>query len=136
MEQTNGIYIPNEQVLGVDCDDTLVLWRDPEEGEETVDIVDPYDNRTVRLVVHKPHLKLIKDRAARGCAILVWSQGGPRWAKAVADALNVKYAVCMAKPFAVVDDLPASVWLAERIYLKANSNYGRFEVKNEDSNVS
>lgn len=121
-------YIEEEQVLGCDVDDTLVLWRKPEFGEETVTITDPYDNRDVILVIHKPHVKLLKDRKARGCAILVWSQAGPQWARAVVNALGLQNLnpLVMAKPFAIVDDLPATAWLNERIYIKPDSNYGVF----------
>jgi hypothetical protein len=118
------IYISEEQVIGVDVDDTLVLHRAAKEGETTVDVLDPYDGTTVRLVVHKPHIKLIEDRTARGCAIIVWSQSGPQWAKAVVDALGIKPALICAKPFFVVDDLPINEWLNNRVYLNPEMSYG------------
>lgn len=123
-------FIEKEQVVGIDCDDTLVLWRQPMEGEETIDIVDPYDGNNVRLVIHKPHVKLLKDRYARGCHITVWSQGGPRWAKAVVDALGVQESVStvQAKPFMIVDDLAASEWLKNRVFLDPSLKYGSDEM--------
>lgn len=118
--------INNEQVLTIDCDDTLVLWKDPVDGEETVLVKDPYDGQLVRLVVHKPHVKLLKDRSARGCAIVVWSQSGSQWALAVVEALGVQDYVTLviSKPFAYVDDLPINEWLPKRTYLDPGIKYG------------
>ncbi len=118
------MHIENEQLIGCDVDDTLVLWRAPLEGEETIDIIDPYDGHNVRLVIHKPHVKLVQDRMARGCAIIVWSQAGPKWAKAVTEALGIVPTLTCGKPFAIIDDLPATAWLGERIYIKPESKYG------------
>lgn len=117
-------FISNEQVIGFDCDDTLILHRQPNLGEETVEIVDPYDGTTGVYVVHKPHVKLFKDRMERGCAILLWSQNGPRWAKAVADALKLTPTMILAKPFMIVDDLPVKKWIGKRLYLQPNIPYG------------
>ena len=118
------MYIENEQVIGFDCDDTLILHRNPIEGEQTVDVIDPYDGITRTYVIHKPHVKLMKDRMARGCAILMWSQNGPKWAKAVAEALDLKPTLILAKPCMIVDDLPIQDWIGPRIYLKPNIRYG------------
>lgn len=120
-------FNPSEQVIGCDVDDTLVLWRPRVGTERVVDIVDPYDGHTVTLVVHEPHVKLISDRKQRGCSIMVWSQSGPQWAKAVVDALGLQDVVdeVKAKPFMIVDDLPAEAWLNNRAYLKPDSNYGK-----------
>lgn len=119
-------YNPNEQNIGVDVDDTIVLWRKAEFGEQTVTVTCPYDGIPVVLVVHKPHVKLIKDRKARGCSIMVWSQSGPQWAKAVVDALGLQDVVdeVKGKPFMILDDLPPEVWLTNRVYLNPKSNYG------------
>lgn len=120
------IFNENERVLPVDCDDTLILWRDPKDGEETVDIVCPYDGKVVTLVKHKPNIKLLKDRHARGCSIKVWSQSGPQWAKAVVDALHLEDYVYLVegKPFMIVDDLPASAWMPINTYLNPDIKYG------------
>lgn len=119
-------YDGSEQSLCCDVDDTLVLWDKPQDGQETITIIDPYDGHPVTLVVHKPHVKLVKDRYARGCSVTVWSQSGPQWAKAVVDALGLQEHVThvRAKPFAIVDDLPAEAWLNNRIYLKPQSKFG------------
>lgn len=122
----NAFYCENEQVVGCDVDDTLVLWRKPQDGEETIDITDPYDGQTKTLVIHKPHIKLLRDRKARGCAIIVWSQSGPQWARAVVNALGLDEVkpFIFAKPFMIIDDLPAEAWLSNRVYLKPTIGYG------------
>lgn len=125
-----SLFITNEQVIGFDCDDTLILHKTPEVGDEIVKIVDPYDGVELSYVVHKPHVKLFKDRMARGCAILVWSQNGPQWAKAVTDALGLKPTAILAKPFMVVDDLPINEWLNNRVYMDPHIPYGN---RNADS---
>lgn len=119
-------YNDSEQNIGFDVDDTLILWRKPLEGEETIDIICPYDGRSSTFVIHKPHIKLLKDRKARGCSIKVWSQSGPKWAKAVVDALGLQDHVSHVegKPFMIVDDLPASVWMPNNTYLKPDIGYG------------
>lgn len=117
-------FIENEQLIGFDVDDTLILHRDPLEGEETVTFIDPYDSVERTYVIHKPHVKLMNDRMARGCAIIVWSQNGPKWAKAVVDALGLNPTLIAAKPFMIVDDLPVEAWMGPRIFLKPDIRYG------------
>lgn len=125
------IYLENEQVIGFDCDDTLILHQPADKSDVIVDITDPYDQTVSRYVVHMPHYKLLKDRIARGCAIIVWSQSGPMWAKAVCEALKIEPTIVMGKPFMIVDDLPAEAWLNNRVYLKPDTTYGsgRLRVK-------
>lgn len=118
------MLIENEQIITFDVDDTLILHRAPLEGEETVEIIDPYDGRVLSFVIHKPHIKLMGDRIARGCAIVVWSQNGPQWANAVVTALGLKPTLIMAKPFMIVDDLPVEAWIGKRVYLEPNLAYG------------
>jgi hypothetical protein len=130
MSKLNVQTIPNEQVIGFDCDDTLILHREALPGEETVEIVDPYDNTVSSYVVHKPHVKLLKDRMARGCAILLWSQNGPKWAKAVADALKINPTLILGKPFMVVDDLPVEAWMGKRVYMSPDTPYGNRKTEN------
>jgi hypothetical protein len=119
--------IENEQVICVDVDDTLVLHKKSIKGDRTICITDPYDGSQRYLVVHTGHVKILKDRKSRGATIVVWSQNGWAWAKAVVVALNLQDNVDLiaSKPIAIVDDKPASDWLAERIYLQPDSLYGK-----------
>lgn len=119
-------YCDNEQVIGCDVDDTLILHRDAQDGEESIQIACPYDGIVRSYVIHKPHIKLLRDRKARGCEIIVWSQSGPQWAKTVVEALGLQdiepFVFC--KPFMIVDDLPASAWLSNRAYIEPSAGYG------------
>ena len=124
--------IKNENVIFFDVDDTLVLW-DREFNSphyDTVAITDPYDSKTVHLRPHEPHIKLLKNHFSRGTVIVVWSQGGFSWAKAVIDALGLQKFVhlVMSKPKSYVDDLPVERWMNDRIFIKPDSNWGK-EIK-------
>jgi hypothetical protein len=121
--------INKENAIFFDVDDTLVLWdaqyTEPD-PTRLVEIVDPYDNKTVFLAPHHPHIKLLKNHHTRGTYIVVWSQGGFAWAEAVVKALGLEDHVdlIMSKPRAYVDDLPADAWMKERIYISPNSKWG------------
>jgi FMN phosphatase YigB (HAD superfamily) len=120
--------INKENVIFFDVDDTLVLWDEKHRAQGTflVRITDPYDNKTVWLTPHQPHIKLLKNHFARGTVIVVWSQGGFAWAEAVVKALGLEDYVhfVMSKPRAYVDDLPTTSWMTERIFIKPDSKWG------------
>lgn len=65
------------------------------------------------------NIELLKDMKARGRYIVVWSQGGFAWAEAVVLALGLQDYVdlIIEKPIAYVDDLQASEFMTQRIYL-------------------
>lgn len=117
----------NEQVIFVDCDDTLVMWKKAKKGEKVIAFTDPYDATQHYVVPHIPHIKILKDRKARGATIIVWSQSGWAWAEAIVKALDIGQSVdmVMSKPVAYIDDKPVEEWMAERIYLGSESMYGR-----------
>lgn len=117
--------IKSEQILCVDVDSTLVMYERSNKNQRSVIIIDPYDGTKRKLFIHEPHSKLVKDRKARGAHIIVWSQNGYKWAETVVIALKLqKYVdIIASKPIAIVDDLPASDWLSERIYISPNSLY-------------
>jgi phosphoserine phosphatase len=124
--------IQNENVIFFDVDDTLVLWESRSVGsadwarEARVNVVDPYDNKTVYLTKHQPHIKLLMNHKARGSTVVVWSQGGYAWAEAVVKALGLEEYVdlIMSKPRTYVDDLPVSDWLKDRVYISRDSSWG------------
>lgn len=119
--------IRSEQLLCVDVDDTLIMHKKAKKGDTVVCFTDPYDGSQRYVVVHKPHVKILKDRKRRGATIVVWSQSGFQWAEAVVVALKLQAHVdfVASKPVAIMDDKPASDWLAERIYLNPDSLYGQ-----------
>jgi phosphoglycolate phosphatase-like HAD superfamily hydrolase len=119
--------IQSEQLICVDVDDTLIIHRKAKKSDTIVCFTDPYDKAQRYVTVHKPHVKILKDRKRRGATIVVWSQSGYKWAEAVVKALQLQDYVdyVASKPVAIIDDKPASDWLAERIYLDPNSKYGQ-----------
>ncbi len=126
--------LKNENVIMYDVDDTLVIWKDKnDETDRVVVIEDPYlsgnpygGNKAYALAVHEPHVKLLQNHHARGKCVVVWSQGGYRWAEAVVKALGLEDCVdlIMSKPTAYVDDLRVEEWLPKRTYISADSNWG------------
>lgn len=119
--------INSEQIICIDVDDTLVMHAKAKKRDNLVHITDPYDGFQRCLVMHVPHIKILKDRKARGATILVWSQSGHAWAEAVICALGLQDYVdyVLSKPTAYIDDKKVQDWMAERIYLEPDSLYGR-----------
>ena len=120
--------ITDKPILYCDVDDTLVMWPaggQPIPGRESeyisiADIPSP-----VLVKPHKEHINLLKQFAARGHTIVVWSQGGSDWAENVVKALGLKECVdlIMPKPYWFVDDLQSHQFMTEgmRIYKKDES---------------
>lgn len=118
--------VKTETNIYFDVDDTLVIWGKVKEGEKCVIVTDPYDGSQHYLKPHLGHLKILRDRKARGATIHVWSAGGWQWAQAVIKALNIEQYVdfVLSKPTMYVDDLEAHEILGERLYLGKDSQYG------------
>lgn len=111
----------NEQLVPVDCDDTLVMWSDQYQQPhgDAIPIIDPYDQSTNYLTPNKKHIDLIKKYKGRGFLVIVWSAGGVEWAQAVVKALELESYVdiVLTKPSRYVDDLDASEWMGNRVYI-------------------
>jgi len=122
-----------DQVVTIDCDDTLVMWPEnkttfpyttpashtqPYEG--SVGFPDPYDGGTNFLVPHEKHINLLKKYKARGFCIIVWSAGGVKWAKSVVETLALQdyVDIVLTKPNRYVDDLACEKWMGCRVYIK------------------
>lgn len=121
--------INSEQLICADVDDTVIIWSDPVTIENEANLVqfyDPYEKCTKWVLSHPAHIKIIKDRKARGATIILWSQSGYEWAVQAAKACGLLEHVdyCASKPVAIIDDKPASAWLQERIFLPSNTKYG------------
>lgn len=114
------LHLSGEMNVGYDVDETLILHKD---SDTAIDITNPYTGETKRFTPHSRHVTLLKDHKARGYRIIVWSNGGDAWAKAVVDALGLgdegskSVDIVMTKLCKYVDDLPAEQVLANRIYL-------------------
>jgi FMN phosphatase YigB (HAD superfamily) len=120
--------VVSEQIIMWDCDQTLIMWEKPiRKGQKSVHITCPYSGKQETLRVHQPHIKILKDRHARGATNVVWSAGGYQWAAAVVKALGLTpyVSLVMSKPVMFVDDKPAASILGEHLYLDVDANYGK-----------
>lgn len=122
------LVVEKESTIFIDCDDTLVMWGiKPKKGEKLIQITNPNTGEQNYLAPHLGHIKVLKDRKARGSFIVVWSAGGYKWAKAVVNALELKSHVdiVMTKPHMYIDDKKAEEFMGEHLYIPFNSGYGR-----------
>ncbi len=119
--------INQESTIFIDVDDTLVMWgKSGVIGKDLIEITDPHYGKVETLAPHKGHIKVLKDRKARGSFIVVWSAGGFAWAEAVITALGLTDYVdlIMTKPHIYIDDkMPDSI-LGERLYIPHGNGYG------------
>ena len=116
--------IESEQVWFFDCDDTLILWDRAGTGGATY-ITCPYDLSEYAVGIHGGNSQLLKEKKARGCTIVVWSQGGYKWAEAVVKHLGLEQHVdyVMSKPIGICDDLPASAWMPSPTYIPVDAKW-------------
>lgn len=119
------VEIFSEQVLFVDIDETLVLRQKLKKHYKSICITCPYTHKLEWFRVHEPHLKIIRDRQARGATIVFWSAAGHRWAARVAKALKLDNASSLAisKPVGYVDDKKCTKFMGEHIYLSPDDAY-------------
>ena len=105
--------ILNDQVIYFDVDQTLVdhLYQSPEESMEIG--VDGILTSVKPIQMNIDMMKLLKSQ---GMAIVVWSQGGYRWAEAVVKALGLESYVdlVITKPKMYFDDLDCRSFMGER----------------------
>lgn len=119
--------IVSEQIIMWDVDQTLVVWGPIKKGDKIVHITCPYSGKQETLRIHLGHVKILKDRHARGATNIVWSAGGYQWATAVVKALSLQPYVhlTLSKPIMYVDDKPASAILGEHLYLQPEDSYSK-----------
>lgn len=113
--------IKSEHLIYFDVDDTLILWTDK------FDVVFecPHTKNMLQAQRHAGHIRLLKEKKIRGWTIVVWSQGGWEYAKAVVQALHLESFVdyVQTKPQALVDDLNPGIWLPTPLYLDPKKKY-------------
>lgn len=115
-----------ESVIPVDVDNTLIMWGKAKKGEKVIHITNPNSGEQETLRPHKVHIKILKERHARGSLIVVWSKGGNQWANAVIKALGLEPYVdlVMSKPQMYIDDKTADSFMGERLYIPYGEDYG------------
>jgi hypothetical protein len=116
--------IRGEKTYFSDVDETLILI------DEIPDGVDPSTLVKIRMNKNKPdawcwgmrherHIELLRQMAARGFAIVVWSSGGEAWADYIVDVLGLDGLVdaTCGKPDWYADDKTPDNFMKGRIYL-------------------
>jgi len=114
--------IKAQRTVYFDVDDTLLIanygcyYPSP---EEVVSVKCPDSGYTTCFMKHERHINLMKQFKARGHTIIVWSQGGHRWAESAVKLLELDSIVdyCMDKPSWYVDDLPSTAFMGRNVYL-------------------
>lgn len=115
--------IKNENVVGCDVDDTLVIWSKDHKkpGKGKMLFIDPYTKEKLYLTPHNPHIRLLKQYKGRGFAIVVHSAAGYMWVEEVVNRLKLDDIVDlgMAKFCKHMDDKVDVVdIIGARVYLK------------------
>lgn len=108
-----------------DIDGTLILPYDKTQKQLAVDVYDAITNKYIKMAVHEPMVRLLREEHHRGGHIVVWSRGGYEWAANVIRALDLTSCVhlVMSKPMAYFDDVPIAEWLPYRVYLDPKMQY-------------
>lgn len=118
--------VKSERIIPFDVDQTLVLTITPESlSLLEVDVYDPITEKFLKMHVHEPMVRLLKEESHRGGHIVVWSRGGYEWAANVVKALHLEQYVdvVMSKPLVYFDDKNVDEWLKDRVYLEPGTVY-------------
>lgn len=120
--------IDKESTIFIDVDQTLIMWGiKAKKGDKLIAITNPHSGEQNYLAPHPGHIKVLKDRKARGSYVVVWSASGYAWAEAVVKALELEDYVhlVMTKPHMYIDDKKAKDIMGERLYIPFGDGYGR-----------
>ena len=119
------VTIKSELIRPFDVDGTIIIHGSDHHCKTKVNIYDPIENRTITAGVNEPMVRLLKEEAARGGYIIVWSRGGYAWARAVVEALGLtrEVSLVMSKPMVYFDDMNVEHWLKDRVFLGPDINY-------------
>lgn len=109
--------IPNQKVIMVDCDETLILWsiaNAPKEKLITLSI----NELSAAVLPHQKNINLFIKLAKMNYSMCVWSRTGFDWAEAIVKALNLEQytTLCLSKPLFYLDDAPAESWMGKRLW--------------------
>ena len=116
--------VESEQIWVCDIDDTVILW-DIEQFKTTelIHITCPYDGKQYAVKPHEGNIQLVKEKRARGCFVMLWSQGGYQWARTVAEALGLEVDLILSKPIGVIDDLEPVEWMPSPTYIPVDAKW-------------
>ena len=121
------------QVTMFDVDDTIIMWRWPDDGTpEKWIYLKPWgeDGGEVKLAVNQEMVEQIKRHSARGHRVVVWSLGGWQWTKTVVEKLELQQyvALVMEKPTWIYDDkrpqdfMPMAQWVGRKEWLERDKD--------------
>ena len=117
----------NERTIYIDVDDTLILSTSNPKAEKLLraDVLDPLTHKYIKVAVHEPMVRLLKEEKHRGSHITVWSRGGYEWAANVIRGLDLVPFVdeVCSKPMVYFDDVEIASWLPYRVWLEPDCNY-------------
>lgn len=104
------IIIKSDKGAYFDIDETLVLMDNIDTNHlDTITISCDRYNIFAIVFPHKEHIQRLKDHAARGHKVFIWSAGGWKWAQAVVKALKLEqyvYAIVPKGPWIWDDKMP------------------------------
>jgi len=120
--------IKSENIKFFDVDGTLILPSlgiDDPPKSLYADIYDAVTEKYIRVLVHQPMVRLLREEHHRGGHVIVWSRSGYEWAANVVRALDLVPYVnqVMSKPLAYFDDADVSTWMKDRVYLTPDTVY-------------
>jgi len=108
--------LDDKHTVYFDVDDTLILYDCIQDDTPESDIVTVDGTRFLKAT---NHIALVKEhKEFDDYVIVVWSQGGSRWAEKVVRALGLDSYVDLIvnKPYMFYDDLHPSYFMGKRVY--------------------
>lgn len=119
--------VTNGPTAFFDVDDTLLQWNLPEDIEINDDRLVSINCRgyNENLLPNDHNVKLLKQFAKRGIAIVVWSAGGSDWAEAAVKALKLEdfVEVVTSKPMYYIDDIKEPTkFMGSHIFIKPDGS--------------
>jgi hypothetical protein len=116
--------IKSDKIVYFDVDETLVTFdQHLSHAGEVMHL--ECGSKMVRCWIMEKHVQAMREHAARGHAIVVWSAGGWEWAHTIVRALQLEELVdaVMCKPSWFYDDKTSSYFMHEkdRVYFYDNS---------------
>lgn len=106
-----------DRVLFCDVDDTLITFDFKTEDFQRAIKIGPKNFEKLAMPMSK-NIARLKNARTRGHGVVVWSQGGYKWALEVVKALQLEEYVdlIVTKPNWIYDDLPVEQWMGPRFY--------------------
>lgn len=119
------ILVENENIVGVDIDDTMILYPEESLTKEQALMLgyrefEDFTGKKILALPSEKHIRLLEYYHARGFWIIVWSGNGYRHADNILKQLGVRHCAnqIMSKMGRYLDDVECSRWMGTRVYLE------------------